>query len=180
MRRPPVLVLAAVAVAFPALAAAQHSPYSGHTGREIKALSAEEIEGLLAGEGMGMALPAELNGYPGPKHVLELAEELELTAEQREAVERVHDAMAKEAVGLGEGVVAAERRLDALFAGGEASPEALRAVLDELGRLRVSLRYAHLKAHLETKSVLTEAQVRHYTHLRGYAADGMDHHQHHP
>lgn len=184
MRQAPAAALAALvfglALAATAPAGAQQSPYVEHREREIKALSAEEVDGLLAGQGMGLALAAELNGYPGPKHVLELAEELELTADQREAVERVHAEMAQEAVELGEQVVAAERRLDALFAGGEASADALESILGELGRLQASLRYAHLNAHLETKPLLTEAQVRHYTQLRGYAANGMDHHQHHP
>lgn len=179
MRRIAPAVLAATLLVAPALGAAQLSPYADHAGREIKALSAEEVEGLLAGEGMGLALPAELNGYPGPKHVLELAEDLELSAEQRAAVEEVHAAMAREAVALGEQVVAAERRLDALFAGGEASAEALDSILGELGRLQASLRYAHLAAHLETKALLTEEQIRRYTHLRGYTAGGGEHHQHH-
>ena len=33
---------------------------------------------LRAGRGMGLALAAELNGYPGPAHVLELADKLDL------------------------------------------------------------------------------------------------------
>lgn len=179
---PTAAALAAALLTAPAApVAAQPSPYVEHTGREIKALSAEEVDALLTGQGMGLALAAELNGYPGPKHVLELAVELELTPEQRAAVEGVHASMAREAVELGEKVVAAERRLDALFAGDEAAPDALRATLAELGDLRASLRYAHLAAHLETRALLTAAQVQRYTHLRGYAAgEGAEHqHQHH-
>ncbi len=56
--------------------AAQDSPYTGMQQREIKALSAETVSGYLAGHGMGFAMVAELNSYPGPKHVLELAEQL--------------------------------------------------------------------------------------------------------
>lgn len=161
-------------------AAAQHSPYADHTGREIKALSEEEMEGLLAGQGMGLALPAELNGYPGPKHVLELAEELALTPEQQGAVETVHEAMAQEAMALGEEVVAAERRLDTLFAESQVRPDTLRATLDELGRLRAKLRYAHLLAHLETKVILTPEQEERYAHLRGYGNEAGEHPHHHP
>jgi len=32
--------------------------------REIKALSTEEVDGYLKGEGMGLAKAAELNGFP--------------------------------------------------------------------------------------------------------------------
>ena len=49
------------------------SPYAGQQTRAIKALSPEDLAGLLNGEGRGMAKAAELNGYPGPVHVLELA-----------------------------------------------------------------------------------------------------------
>ncbi|HSL84347.1 MAG TPA: hypothetical protein VLF66_16355 [Thermoanaerobaculia bacterium] len=174
------LAAAALAVAallaLPAAAGAQHSPYAGgHEDREIKALSPEETEELLSGHGMGLALPAELNGYPGPKHVLELADELELSGEQREAVAEVFDRMIRKAIDLGFEVVAAERRLDALFAQAEATPEALRAALETLEALRADLRYTHLAAHLETKALLTEHQVHRYTQLRGYGGEG-----HHP
>jgi len=187
------LHLAAAAVALAALLALpaaaaepQHSPYAGgHEDREIKALSPEETEQLLSGHGMGLALPAELNGYPGPKHVIELADELELSGEQRDAVAQVFDGMLRKAIDLGFEVVAAERRLDALFAQAEATPEALRAALEELEALRADLRYTHLAAHLETKALLTEHQVHRYIELRGYGAEGHHHpgpgHQHgHP
>jgi len=47
-------------------AAAQHQPYAGMQSRPIKALSEQQIGDLKAGRGMGLALPAELNGYPVP------------------------------------------------------------------------------------------------------------------
>ena len=70
-------------------AAAESSPYAGLEGRAIKALSEEEIADLLAGRGAGMALPAELNHYPGPKHVLELAANLRLTPDQQAETRRL-------------------------------------------------------------------------------------------
>ena len=60
------------------------SPYVSETSREIKALSAEDISGYLQGQGMGFAKAAELNGFPGPKHVLDLSDELELSHLQSE------------------------------------------------------------------------------------------------
>jgi Spy/CpxP family protein refolding chaperone len=174
----PILALSAI-LALAGPAAAQPSPHAKHSGREIKALSAEEIDRFLSGQGMGLALPAELNGYPGPKHVLELAAELDVSEDQRQAVQRVHDAMLEQAKELGRQIVEAERRLDALFAGAEATPEALRAALDHLATLQAALRYTHLRAHLETKALLTEAQVSRYTHLRGYVAEGKHHGSHH-
>ncbi len=49
--------------------AAAQSPYAGMQARPIKALSAEQIADLKAGRGLSLALAAELNGYPGPRHV---------------------------------------------------------------------------------------------------------------
>ena len=51
---------------------------------------------------MGLALAAELNGYPGPLHVIELADSLRLTPEQRARMEALHTSMTSEAGVLGE------------------------------------------------------------------------------
>lgn len=80
MLRPVVVFMFSVSISG-ALLAAGTSPYAGEEAREIKALSPSDIDGLIAGRGMGYAMAAELNGYPGPAHVLELAEQLELTAD---------------------------------------------------------------------------------------------------
>jgi len=42
---------------------------------------------------MGLAKAAELNGYPGPKHVLELAGPLKLTSAQVAATEATYRRM---------------------------------------------------------------------------------------
>ena len=54
--------------------AADQPPYAGEELRSLKSMSSQEIESLRSGEGMGFAKLAELNHYPGPKHVLELAD----------------------------------------------------------------------------------------------------------
>ena len=77
------------------------SPYDGEEQRGIKSMSADEIEALSRGEGMGFAKAAELNQYPGPKHVLELANELELSTEQQEQTSQLFAAMQADAVDLG-------------------------------------------------------------------------------
>ena len=73
-------------------AGAIHSPYAGQEERGIKALPQADVEGLLAGAGTpfgGMAKPAELNGYPGPRHVLDAVEagEFEITGKQKIRIE---------------------------------------------------------------------------------------------
>jgi len=80
-------------------AQAQHAPttsYAGLETRPVKALSDQQIADLKAGRGIGLALPAELNGYPGPVHVLELGSQLGLTSEQHTRVQELHAAMKAE------------------------------------------------------------------------------------
>src|SRR5690606_34924677 len=96
---------------------AQHvppSPYAGDVTRPIKALSGAEIDAYLTGAGMGLARAAELNHYPGPRHVLDLADSLDLSAEQREQTRAIFDAMQAQAISLGRELVARERSLDSL------------------------------------------------------------------
>src|SRR5713101_4262890 len=75
--------------------------YAGMQTRVIKALSEQQISDLEQGRGMGLALAAELNGFPGPSHVLELADKLELSSAQRAAVEALFNSMKAEALPLG-------------------------------------------------------------------------------
>jgi Spy/CpxP family protein refolding chaperone len=150
-------------------ALAEPSPYAGLEGRGIKALPEQEIGDLLAGRGAGMALPAELNRYPGPRHVLELAAELELSPEQDAETRRLFARMEAEAVPLGEAVVAQEAELDRLFASGTADEGSLRAAVAEAARVRGELRFTHLKYHLAMRRLLTPAQVAAYDAARGYA-----------
>lgn len=148
------------------------SPYADLLDRDIKALSPDEVEGLLAGKGLGFALPAELNGYPGPLHVLEGAAILGLTDEQRREVEDIRLRMTVQASTLGRRLVEAERALDRLFAGGEATADELDVLTAEAGRLRAAVRAAHLRAHIETRAALTGEQVTHYLRMRGYGGEG--------
>jgi hypothetical protein len=95
--------------------AESQSPYVGQEQRELKTLSDTEIQGYLDGSGMGLAKVAELNRYPGPKHVLKLADEIGLSDEQKTQTERLYGAMKRRASGLGQRLVEKERKLDQLF-----------------------------------------------------------------
>jgi Spy/CpxP family protein refolding chaperone len=160
------LILAATPVA--ADSAHQHSPYAGQETREIKALSPEEVADLNAGRGMGLALAAELNGYPGPRHVLDLADELQLTAEQQRRTGALFEAMRRETAALGAQLIEAERTLDRLFAEKRATPQSVAAATEAAGVTQGELRAAHLRYHLAMMDVLTPEQVAAYSHLRGY------------
>ena len=153
-----------------AYAFAEESPYRDFETRTIKALSAEQIEQLLGGSGMGLALAAELNHYPGPKHVLELADQLELTRIQREQTSDVYDEMLRNARQLGKSIVDQERTLDDLFATEKVSQDQLGSALDQIAELNARLRFAHLLSHLKMHVILTDEQIDRYAKLRGYAA----------
>ena len=157
-------------VIFASVAAAQegHSPYTGQEARGIKALSAEEVQKYLTGAGMGFAKAAELNQYPGPKHVLELAEKLSLSEKQLEQTEAIRVAMAEEAVRLGQLLVAQEAALDRHFAEAVIDEQQLETRVGEIAVLRGQIRSAHLRAHLEMRRVMTPHQIHRYQELRGY------------
>jgi Spy/CpxP family protein refolding chaperone len=172
------MMMAACILAWARPAVAQdHSPHANVQDREIKALSAEQVEQYLAGAGMGFALAAELNGYPGPRHVLDAADRLGVQGEQRRQIDAVFVEMNTHAVRLGAAIVEKERELDQLFAGGQATPSAVAALTGEIGPLNGELRAIHLRAHIQTRTLLTADQIRAYNHLRGYH-DGHEHHGH--
>lgn len=150
------------------------SPYIGQESRDIRSLSASEVEAYLAGDGMGFAKAAELNQYPGPKHVLELADELALTDEQRSQTQSIFDEMEEQASMLGAKLVAQERALDRRFADRSIDAESLDALLSSIGDIRTAIRKTHLDAHLHQLDVLREEQIRDYNRHRGY----QEHHNH--
>jgi hypothetical protein len=144
--------------------------------RSIKALSEQQIADLNAGRGMGLALAAELNGYPGPAHVLELADRLDLSTDQRTRVQGLFDSMKAEAVPLGSRLLQQEAELDREFANHAVTPESLKASTAAIAVTQGVLRETHLKYHLLTGEVLTPPQMMKYAELRGY---GSGHHHHH-
>lgn len=146
------------------------SPYSGMEKRAIKALSASQIEDLKAGRGMALALPAELNGYPGPMHVLELADNLSLSAGQRSRMQGLIGAMKQETIAIGDEVIAAETALDRLFAEKRADAASLAQATKAASEAQGRLREAHLRYHLDTRAALSPEQIEQYARLRGYAA----------
>src|SRR3954467_12741462 len=107
-------------------AAIAQTPYAGMQTRPIKALSEQQVADLDAGRGMGLALAAELNGYPGPSHVLELADRLELTQDQRIRIAALFNAMKAEALPVGARLIEQETALDQQFASRSVTPESLK------------------------------------------------------
>ena len=160
-------------------AAVGQTPYAGMQTRSIKALSDQQIADLRAGRGMGLALAAELNGYPGPSHLLELADKLGLSDAQRSSARSLFDAMKAETIPIGERLIAQEAALDNLFADHVITPEKLSTATAGIGATQAELRAAHLKYHLSTVAMLEPAQVQQYSALRGYDNGGSQEHHHH-
>jgi hypothetical protein len=171
MKRSALAVLLMLPLAGAALGAGDQ-PYAGQDARAIASLSQADVDAILAGQGWGLAKPAELNGYPGPLHVLEEADALELTEEQRGAVQAIYYEMKADAQEAGAAYVAAEEHLSMMFRMGHATPERLQAMLGESAGALATLRQVHLAAHLKVTPLLTEAQKAAYADLRGYGAGG--------
>lgn len=161
-------------------AAAQHhsqhqgahaSPYAGQERREIKSLSNEDIAELERGGGWGLAKAAELNGVPGPAHLLEMRKEIGLNADQVAKLEVIFKEMQQKAIIEGKRLIEREKALENAFRAGPVSDETLRKLLADVEASRSALRYVHLAAHLTSPLLLTADQIRLYNKLRGYDGD---------
>ena len=162
----PVILLVLVGGSF---GAAQHRHSSQPAQASHHAFLEMERQAIERGEGFGMAMPADRSGYPGPKHVLELKEELKLTLELVAAMEKLFAEMKQKALDRGRELLNAEQRLEQLFAEGRSEDE-LREETYRIASLRAELRWVHLRTHLATRRLLTPQQVEAYTRIRHGAA----------
>ncbi len=157
-------------VAMPALAQHSHDKqsHSYSRGSEVPSLTDEEVRTLRQGDGMGLARAAELNHFPGPRHLLDLAPELGLSDDQTMRIRAIYDRMKSQAVSKGEDIIKAESHLADLFASGEPSVGEMTRVAGHLGTIRGQLQAIHLRAHIEAARELSAGQIREYDRLRGY------------
>lgn len=165
-----------LALCVPALTLAQHNhgaqtPYAGMQSRAIKSLSENDIKELRRGGGWGLALAAELNGMPGPAHLLELKDQIPLTADQVAKTQALFEDMREAAIAAGERLIATETALEAAFANGKVHESSLRRLLADAESARTELRFIHLSQHFKTVQFLRPEQIQRYNILRGYAED---------
>lgn len=153
-------------------ALAQHdhtmSPYAHTQSAEFATLTPAEVHELRNGDGMGLARPAELNSFPGPRHLLDLKADLDLTREQIVRIEAIHAKMKTRAIAKGEAILQAEQHLGNLFATGRPTVAETTRMTEHLGMMRGQLRAIHLLAHIESTHELTVEQIERYDRLRGY------------
>jgi hypothetical protein len=147
------------------------SRYAGFETRAIKSLSETDIEELRRGGGWGLALAAELNGIPGPAHLLELRDEIPLSAEQVTHIQTIFEEMRTEAIATGVRLIEAEAAIEAAFRDGALDDTRLQSLITEAEAARAELRFIHLSRHLSTPRLLSEEQVARYNALRGYGSD---------
>lgn len=152
---------------------AASSPYVAQVASPIRGLSAQEVNDLRAGRGMGYARMAELNHYPGPRHVLDLQQELNLSAEQVTAIDAIFDEMQTQAQAVGEQILTDETHLSVTFASGNVDEAAFQDQVMTLADLYGQLRMTHLRAHIQVTPLLTPEQISAYNQLRGYTDGGQ-------
>jgi hypothetical protein len=148
------------------------SEYMGQEDRKIKSLSYEDIESLQTGTGDafgGMAKLAELNGYPGPRHVLDLANELKLSDEQKKNITTIYDDMKMKAIELGQKIVNIERIANEEFVNKSITDAQMKQLILKSSEIYGQLRYTHLNTHLKMLDSLTPGQIALYNNLRGYS-----------
>jgi len=166
-----VVVLGVAGAALAQGAAHRHgSPYAGQETRALKALSEEDVAELRRGGGWGLAKVAELNGAPGPAHLLELKDQIGLRPEQVVAVTAVFEAMQRDARAEGARLLALEAELDAGFVARTIDMAALERLTGAIGESLGKLRLIHLAAHVTTPALLSATQIAEYNRLRGYEA----------
>ena len=169
-----ILFLILILMPLSIFSAADHSyksKYAGEEKREIKSLSETDIEELKNGKGWGLAKAAELNGVPGPVHLLEMKDEIDLSAKQVRAIEDLYKKMKQEAIPLGLELIELERELNNHFANRTITYELLGVLLERVAQVQKKLRYVHLSTHLKTPNILTPEQIALYNKLRGYSSD---------
>ena len=165
------IAFAALIAATPVASETLHQPYKGLEIRKISSLSETDIEALKSGAGWGLALPAELNGYPGPAHILELGAELGLSNQQTADIQAIFDAMQIDAIAKGSDLIEAERQLDQGFQSGDLTLGSLNDLIAQAETARASSRFVHLSRHLAAVELLTDEQIVEYAVLRGYSSD---------
>lgn len=158
------------------------SPYLEQLDSSVRGLSAQEVDDLLNGRGAGYARTAELNNYPGPRHVLDMKQELDLSDDQARQIEAAFEQMRAKAKQVGQEIIQHEAQFSAAFVNRTISETDLQEQTKALALLYGQLRAIHLEAHLKITPLLSVEQITTYNTVRGYTGSSgrpaSDQHQH--
>ena len=86
----------------------QHNNFRSPYVEQLDSLSSSDVANLLNGKGAGYARTAELNGYPGLRHVLDLSSQLNLSS-QKTAIQAAFEQMQSQAKAIGKTIVSKKR-----------------------------------------------------------------------
>jgi len=146
---------------------------------EIKSLSNNEVSGYLNGKGMGFSKVAELNSFPGPRHVLDLASELNLSKQQINKTSAIYHAMKAKAKDYGKQFIEKEKEIENVFSNNGVDLQKLALLTKESAEIKAHIRLSHLEAHISQQMVLSKKQIEKYDQLRGYSGTHSHTHKHH-
>jgi len=164
-----IILITATVISLTSLSyASEKSQYMGQEHRQIKSLSASDINSLSNGKGWGLAKSAELNGIPGPSHLLELQDEIPLRPKQIKEINVLYTNMKNLAIPAGLTLIELERDLEIAFQTQNIDEQSLLSKLSNISDITRDLRYIHLSTHLATPSILDKEQIIRYNSLRGY------------
>ncbi len=107
--------------------------------------------------------------------MLDLADQLNLTDEQRTRIQQLFDSMKAEAGPIGQKLIAAERDLNHAFVERTITAEQLKSATAAIAEIQGKLRDTHLKYHLATAALLSLDQVRHYVDRSDGRSDASTH-----
>jgi hypothetical protein len=138
--------------------------------KEIKALSAQEIDDLLKARGMALARAAELTVIRTLARI-EMAVQLGLTPDQYRAIREIKARVDADATPLGSRDRRAGTRIGSSISPRHETKFKLDAIMMTLGSLQARLRSIHLASHLETKALISTHQIVRYNELRGYGGN---------
>ena len=168
-RQPFILLTLVTAISLtPYSSASEKSAYIGEEHRQIKSLSASDIDSLRNGKGWGFAKAAELNGIPGPSHLLQLKKEIPLRLDQIIQINALYTKMKNQAIPAGLKLIELENQLEIAFQTQDINEKSLLNKLTEISNTKRDLRFIHLSAHLATPFILDKKQIIRYNSLRGY------------
>ena len=126
----------------------------------LSALSKEDLKGLRRGHGTpfgDMAKAAELNGFPGPRHVLDLKRN-GLTSKQVSEIEEIYRKMNLLYIKVGAELVA-KAFMDREFKEKRVNSKSLKKMIQSSAVKYSELRYIQLVAHLETAKILKKGKL---------------------
>ncbi|MFD0748716.1 hypothetical protein ACFQZS_01090 [Mucilaginibacter calamicampi] len=126
----------------------------------IRTLTRQQYDAYLKGNaGNEMAAAGELNHYPMPDKVLNLSNQLDLSAVQIKKITEISTLMHRRRLQIGGSIISNEKMLDSLFKYRKVSEGNLIFYTNRHGLYQGELKNAVLQACLATEKLLSQQQI---------------------